>query len=706
MKKCETYFSFTRTFSVPFLSVRIVLRSFRIYLFGMRRYRCAGLQFSLRERSGLFRILHIFTILVVPDVLYYVTVAILLLIYGGHHFSVLNKNPHCSHSYSSSGQSSPGSFLSNSSKPPQLVIHISDLHVNDIAYGSTKRHLHSFESHALPRWGPLAATIVVSGDLVHAIQRRPHPFGTRSLQSPDEWRWLDQYASRINQTLPWLATYGNHDSFGGFALHHPVVSNISSLLCPTPDFAVPHHRIQHHHFADSLHLILIDSTVSEPLHRPFNFFGDATLVSRQLQGTLDRLNTQFDRNSSMSMSNVLIVGHYPSATMASGSLIHSLAGSGKSLTRPRFSAYLSGHLHDIYGIAKRGLTAVSRSGSLELETPDMAFAGAYRIFAFDHSVLSFKTFSVQQDASDNFLQHAIILNLPEAGLCSPGAGATALASTHIRILSPGVDLDFYRTVVKIDGHPIGVLESFNHVCSDAALELQQRDLITCQHVYGVKWNSSLYKANVHTITLHSNDIASKPFRFSLDGSSPTFLHTKAYALMSAFFGLSDFHSILIQLSNISLLLCSACTYRGMRLRESLPTVLFSFAVLLWTGFPVIIARNLTYKDPGFGFVGLWQTSLPTTSFSSSVDVPFILSRQVFWTSFLQVCYIHAIRHSNLLNEASSWTILIALLSLRRCWSWCMEIAGAYGISAALLSPTCAPLLVLCLWSIKWSAHSR
>lgn len=678
-----------------------------MHLFGMRRYHCAKLQFSLRERLDLFRVLRIFTILAVPDVLYYVTVAILVLIYGGHHFSLLNKNSYCSRNYASSDQSSPGSLLSNSSKPPQLVIHISDLHVNDIAYGSTKHHLHSFESHALPRWGPLAAAILVSGDLVHAIQRQPHPFGTRSLQSPEEWHWLGQYASRINQTLPWLATHGNHDSFGGFASHHPVTSNVSTLLCPGPDLSGPYHRIQHHHFADfSLHLILIDSTASEPLHRPFNFFGDATLVSKQLQGTLDRLNTQFGRNSSMSMSNVLVIGHYPSATMASGNLIHSLAGTGKSLKRPRFSAYLSGHLHDIYGIAKRGLTATSRSGSLELETPDMAFAGAYRIFAFDHSILSFKTFSVRQDASDNFLQHAIILNLPEAGLCSPGAGATALASTHIRVLSPGADLDSYGTVVKIDGNPVGVLESFNHVCSDAALELDQHDLITCQHVYGVKWNSSLYKIGVHTITLHANDITSKPFRFSLDGSPPTSLNTRAYALMSAFFGLSDFQSILIQLSNISILLSAACTYRGMRLRESLSTMLFSFAVLLWTGFPVIIARNLTYKDPGFGFVGLSQTLLPTTSFSSSVDIPFILSRQVFWTSFLQISYIHAIRHSNLLNEASSWTILIALLSLRRCWSWCMEIAGAYGISAALLSPTCAPLLVLCLWSIKMTGYSR
>lgn len=644
--------------------------------------------------------LRVLSILAAPDIFYYVTVVFLVSIYGGHNFSFLNKNPYCNREYPSPGHSH--TFLSNTSKPPQLVIHISDLHVNDVAYGSAKPHLHSFESHDLPRWGPLAAAIVASGDLVHAIHRRPYPLGKRSFQYPDEWRWIDQYATRVNQTLPWLATYGNHDTFGGSPSHRPITSNFSTL-CPTSNLSDSHYRVQHHHVAKhSLHLILIDATVSKPLHRPFNFFGDATLVSKQLKTALDDLDTESRQDSSSSTSNTLIVGHYPSGTMASGNLIHFLAAAKEPSKRPRFAAYLSGHLHDIYGIAKRGLLATSGFGSLELESPDMAVSGTYRILTIDQSIVSFKTFSVRQNAPHNFLQDVMILNLPEVGLCSAGAGAAALRSTHIRILSPGADLYAHGTVVKIDGHPIGPVESFNHVCSNTTLGLDQRDLITCQHVYGVRWTSSHYVTGVHAITLHVNDTVSKPFMFSLDGSPPTSLRTKVYALMSAIFGLSRFDIVSTHLSNISLLLSLACTFRGTRMRKPLPTVLSVLAILIWIGFPVIIARNLTQKDPGLGFVGLWWTSLPTAGFSSSVDIPFIVSREVLWMSFLQISYMQAIRYSRVLKEASPWTPLIGLLSLRRCWSWCMEIAGAYGVSAALLSPTCAPLLVLCVWSLTTS----
>lgn len=661
--------------------------------------------FSHGRRPQLLQVIRILSILAVPDISYYIIVFILIIFHGGHHFSLLRKNPFCSRVYSTSDCSN--SPLSNMSGPPQLLIHISDLHVNDVSYGKSKSHLLSLQNEVLPRWGPLAAAIVVSGDLVHGVYRQSYPLGSRSMQRSEEWQWLDEYAARVNRTLPWLATYGNHDTFGGFPSDHPDISNISALICPALRSSASRPRLRHYHFdTNSLHLLLIDGTPSKPFHRPFNFFGNANLASNQLRSALDDLNAHFRQDSSLPRPNVLVVGHYPSSTMASGNLIHTLANSGDVSKEPRFAAYLSGHLHDIYGVAKHGLTVTSKYGSLELESTDMSISGTYRLLTFDGSVLSYRSFSVRDDVSYNFLQQAMILNLPQAGLCSAGAGVAGFESTHIRVLSPSADLRAHQTVVEIDGHPIGILESLNHVCSDDSLQLDGRGLAICQHVYGVKWNSSHYAKGVHYITLRANDTTSDPFSFSLDGSPPESLHSRAYTLMSAIFSLSNFDSISIQLSIISLLLSVACVLPGTRRRESLPIIIFTFGILFLCGFPVIVAKNLTDGDAGYGVVGLYYSYLSAVIFPSHTDIPFILVRQVLWMSLLQISYIQAVRYSGLLCQASHWTVILALVSLRRCWSWCMEIAGAYGLSSALLSPSCAPLLCLSFWSVAHSISTR
>lgn len=639
------------------------------------------------------RFLRILGIFLTPDALYYLTVLFLVLLYGGHRASIHGKNPFCN---SLSRSTFPP--LSNLSGPPQVLIQISDLHVNDIGYGYSKQHLLAFEAQALPRWGPLASALVASGDLVHAIRRLPYPLHTRSAQFPGEWLWLDQFSSRVNRTLPWISTHGNHDSFGGHLPNQPHVPDVPSLLCPIANYSSSHPRLQHFKVDRSLHLIVLDTTPAHPLHRPLNFFGDASLIFGQLEKTLEEIHVE---HSSIDFPgpNILIVGHYPSAIMTSGTLVHPLAKRQGSWQAPRFAAYLSGHLHDIYGLAKHGLSTISKYGSLELESTDMILSGAYRVFTFDQSILSFKTFSVRfQNPTPDPLRDIIIINLPQAGLCSGGAGTAALKSTHIRVLSPSADLDALGVTVVIDGQTVGTMSSFRHTCSNAVVS-EPRDLATCYHLYGTEWDPSQYAVGAHFITFRSNNSVSSPYYFSLDGSpDPSFL-SKMYVFMSAFFGLSDFEHILIDLAVISLLLSVTLSIPGIILGHNLSLAfgVFSFAILL--GCPVIIAKNLSVMDEGVGLVGLWYSSLTSGAVSYSVDVSLIMARRVFWPVVVPSSYILAAQQLRLALVSRQLLMLLQVLCLWRCWSWCLEIAGSYGVFAAVFSPCCGVLFMLCSWSV-------
>lgn len=647
--------------------------------------------------------LRIVAILAVPRGLFCTTLLLLLIPHGGHHYAFISKNPYCNRA-----QPDAQPPLSNNSQPPQLVIHISDLHVSDARGTKVKQNLLAFERDILPRWAPLAHAVVVSGDLVHAIDVPRYPFGASSRQIPSEWAWLDRYAARVNRSIPWFSTHGNHDTFGGHLHHHARIIPLNTSTCPSQYTNSPHTRVRLHRLAaNSLNIIAIDATVQHPLHRPLNFFGDASLPAQQLPEFLDSIHLA--TTSSELPPNVLLFGHYPSSVMTSGTHIHALAppqppghSAQNTLQSPRFIAYLSGHLHTLHGLAKYGLQSVSKFGSLELETIDMVESAGYRILSFDGSSLSVNTYSMKPNyANHNFLDDVIVLNLPRAGLCSPGAGFAARRSTHIRFLSPHVNLQANDTIVYIDGQEIGRVVKFDHVCRQQQVKEEPLASETCLHMYGVAWRAAEFEAGIHQLALHANGTQSSPHVFSLDGSADTSsIHAMWTTAISILFGLSDFATMAPLLCNAALLLSVLFCIPGLRNWSAPSAMLAIFAVSLWLGLPMLVAKNLTVVDTGFGWISIRHSILPSASFASTVDVPFILSTKVIWAMLVPACFAQAVSNIGRARDVSSSRLFIVAMAmyLRHGWSCCLEILGAYGVAAMLLSPCCVPLLAMCVWS--------
>lgn len=653
---------------------------------------------SRRQRSWSRTIL----CLLVPHALYFVTLFSLLLTFGGHHSVFWGTNPFCRHVSDDIVHPS----LSNTSAPPRVIIHISDLHVTDIDGGKVKRRLKAFEDRVIPQWAPLSHAIIVSGDLVNAIERWAYPFGAHSVQYESEWTWLDSYATRINQSVTWVSTHGNHDSFGGRLHQHSHLPRLSPLACSTHPLGADKSQQQTifpYHFSNgSLILISVDATLSRPLHRPLNFFGDASDASTEL----DRALQDLEDNSDMPSRDILVFGHYPSSVMRAGKRIHSIAqypspssSAHAQFRKPRFSAYLSGHLHSLYGLAPYGLQAVSKSGVLELENADMAYNGAYRILAFDSGYLSYHTFGLKPRnvSSTQFLNEIIVLNPPRAGLCSAGAGSAAINSTHIRLLSPLADLQAKEVHVRIDDVVIGDLSRFDQPC--AALD-DGPDRKACEHVYGVEWNASLFEYGVHNLSFHTKDGRSEGYPFALDGTFETTLNAQKTNLVSAMFGLSDFETIAPILSNVALLFAVVFCIPGAVKRSFPASILMLFSIAFGLGAPLLIANTLRAVDNSYGWVGLTYTSLSSTVANSGIDAPFILSREVVWSILVPASWTQFVIHYDLLDHMRfpRAIFMLVVYYLWRCFSWCLQVTGAYGVSAALASPSCLLLYGVCLWS--------
>lgn len=635
-------------------------------------------------------------LLCLPGTFLHIILLILIVIFGGHHQAFLNKNPYCQLRVPVNDGVHPPS--SNTSAPPRVIIHISDLHINDIGVGNPKGHLQSFQTDVVPKWGPLAHAVVVTGDLVHAVARSPYPLGTRSIQLESEWTWLDQYASHVNQSVVFLSTHGNHDSFGGHIHQHTHLSPLSSLTCPGQRKQSYRKRVFPHYFLNNtLVLIGIDATLDRPLHRPLNFFGDARDASSQLDATLQQLEDSPDKRS----RDILVFGHYPSAVMKDGLRIHAIASASRQLPlqKPRFAAYLSGHLHDFIGMSPNGLKAVSTSGALELETADMVASGAYRIVAFDNGHLSYHSFTIDGKKSSAFnpLNEIVALNLPRAGFCSAGAGTSSLKSTHIRLLSPYIDLEALSAHVEIDGLLVGPVSKFN---SHFSTFNEGPDRNACHQVYGVEWNGSLFAQGVHNLTLHANGTTSAGHVFSLDGSFEKSLSASWSHLFSATFTLSDFASIAVLLSSSGLFLSILFCMPGILRRSSPSLSLAALSITFALGAPLLISKNLTVADKGYGFVGLMQTFLSSTAEGSGVDSPFIFSTRVIYPILVPASFLQLVGHWYMLERAQFPRLILVTIffNLRSSFSWVLEIMGAHGVEAALISPSCLPLFGLCVWS--------
>lgn len=662
-----------------------------------------------------------------PEILFYFSLLASLLFYGGHHHAFLFDNPYCSGIHPQSQDDQPWS----SSLPPRLLVQLSDIHISDphIDAGRSKRHVGIFERRILNPWGQLAHAVFVTGDLVNAIERNDRPLGTRSEQLESEWAYLADFTQRVDRIVPWYATHGNHDTFGGAPWHYPHLHPyLSHLTDPHNRSLSTANRVLAHTVADSsLTLLAIDLTQTNPIHRPYNFFGDASAIS----------STSFTSALENSSSTAaLAFAHYPSSVLLDGTTIHSSASDGNrnknnknNMSKPKVAAFLSGHLHSLYGFAPMGLSAVSSvSGALELQTLDLVSSGAFRVLAFDHSDTLVTTTTLSVNATGNPLDDLVFLNPPIAGLCPAGAGSVALESKYIRILSPFSNLVASQARASIDGLDHGPVVSLNQECTEALSHLSsasedflKRASSTCAHLYGFEWDPQSFKSGTHDLTLtmpsfsssskQQQEEHSKTHTFSLDGSAPAGMKAFFSRLMSVILSLSQFDQISYILCYAAVFIsCSCCIYCRFTLRKHrFPSlVIFSYSVAVLLGLPILIAPKLTThpEHEPFGFLSLYSLSLPgePKAFPAAVDAPFITARRVLWSSLVQASFIPVVAHAEWITRGCHpallrYTVLYpAYFALRRSYSWSMEIAGAHGYYAALLSPACAPLFILIVWS--------
>eukprot|EP00117_Sycon_ciliatum_P009812 scpid35399/ scgid4569/ Transmembrane protein 62 len=163
------------------------------------------------------------------------------------------------------------------------------------------------------------------------------------------------------------------------------------------------------------------------------------------------------------------------------------------------SPYLSGHLHDLGGLADH-LYAQQTSGQLELELADWRVNRRFRILAFDHDLLSFG------DYEFNEFPTVLITNPKSAEFHVRNREPLGRMrhSSHIRVLvfSPRI---ITSVKVFIDGRALG-----NAVPTS-----------TGSHLYVIRWSPSDYSEGFHTVTVEASDTKFKAKMghvFSLDNS--------------------------------------------------------------------------------------------------------------------------------------------------------------------------------------------
>lgn len=623
-------------------------------------------------------------ILSIPTCIFLLIFLALLLEYGGHRYAHLSVNPFCK---------IPPSHTPAAKPPITVLLHISDLHVNDIDDGSAKRNLRLFQNDILPRWAPLASAVLVSGDLVNAVASRRYPFGGRSAQLATEWGWLKEYAAQVNKSVPWLAVHGNHDTFGTSVQHNPHVDTCAAANEPVLVTRLRGNRV----FA-------LDCTLEKPLHRPLNFFGDGRRAAAALNEALSEVN------STVVGGTALGFGHFPTAVMAGGRDVHHAAARRDEeggLVRPKLAAFLSGHLHTLKGFMPGGLQAVSRAGVLELQLPDMVQTGAYRVITLDAGSLAFKDFTI--DGKAEGVDEVIVTNVPRAGLCSAGAGWGALMSSHVRLVGPERVMERSKLEARVDGVPLGVVKRLSSNCEKRTGEQSEMGAPeVCVIAYGVPWNASLYDdGQPHLLTIHSGSQRHASHPFSFNGVPETGMKARVIRLLSALFSLSDFEAMSPRLCSLGFLFTFAFCVPGLLRKRAATFVLFIMAALLRFGPAFIVTYQLREADAGLGMAGLRSVWLPSSFHPSGVDLSYMLSVTVLFGSLVPVSFLDAVmssRQATILQRsivARVWVPFYLLKSL----SWCLEVVGAHGILAALISPSCVPLFIACSVSVMMSFNA-
>lgn len=612
--------------------------------------------------------------------------------HGGHQFSrqfarssrqFFSEDPACldpsrlPHAYPRQGRGN-----GDDSAAPLVLVQVTDLHVSDVDGPTGKDNVSMFMEKVVPMFKGIADAIVITGDLVNAKQYAPPPFkrvvGYRSEQTIAEWSWYNETvtaaATKLGDETAWITVPGNHDVFGT-RRYYDEFSREFPRNRPDAGEDGCRERLRTFHFRGHS-VVAIDATLFPSPHRPLNFFGSLNTLCA---GALHEVANEPEAKS------IVFLSHYPSAVLAG---VRSLddAVTSRTAAMPRSTVLLSGHLHSMRGMFPTGMQALSYAGRLELQLPDLCSAGFFRIFAVENGLPSWTDYTVINNLPDAL---AIVLNIPRAGLCVPGAGRAALMSTHIRVLVVG------KHVVSVKAYIDGAFVGEALQSSGAA-----------KSVYAIPWDSSSFCGDervhlVEIVVTTANSRSRTPsvsYHFACDGRAVDSWQGRLRLLGSSFFTLSNFERIAILSVYFGLcsclVLCSVMLYFTPCLRTK---ALCLSSVTLWLAAsgPFLITVDLN-DSGGIGYATLGGLYMQDGALLGAVD-PYFAMFSVVLVAMLPVCYCCCLTGLFPALIPSSLISVIRCLTWARSLFWTLNIAGAHGLMAAFVSPSCVPLSLLLLW---------
>jgi Calcineurin-like phosphoesterase len=605
-------------------------------------------------------------------------------IYGGHRRAFLRHNPHCLDK-----ARTPLALLSTwggKHGQPLVLVHITDIHVNDVDGGLAKGHFRRFVRTVLPVYAPYTDAVLVTGDLVSSKEYPSYLrglLGHHSRQIESEWQWYNATVSDTIQRLNisrWITVPGNHDTFGSsshqfyskYGMHHASEKrgNYSRI-----------HRTTVRGHA----LIGVDATLSPSPHRPMNFFG---MVRSDMNDELHR-HLRIARAERIGGASI-VFGHYPSGLMTRGNEIRqAFQQVDKEFPhQPSSNLYLSGHLHDLKGYARYGLQASAKSGHLELQLADMFTSGSYRILAIDHGLPAWKDLKVSQTLTRPMI---LVTNPPSPDLAVGGSCRASMKSTHIRfLLFPTEQPPPDALSLFIDGTAVGT-----------AIMLESRTggvRGSPSLVYAAPWNPRDYlSSDIHVLEVRddstNNILASH--NFALSGHVLRSVPWSPWHVFAgAYFSLSEFDKIGRICVWCGLFFAACFAVAALLVAQRVPSGIIGLLALICTiAFgPVLITQNLTDMG-GWGWVSFRSLQVRDGELRGGTD-PFFSMFPLVFLSIVPSTYV--LLATALSSDLSSSLVIICirLISIAKCVLWTLNVAGAHGTAAFILSPSCTPLTLM------------